>query len=80
MNYQQLIESIGAQLAQLTWAREHALGQMVAARADSERMRVLSELEREAQKRIAELNSQLAELGGALAAVARAANSDLRQL
>jgi hypothetical protein len=80
MNYQQLLESLGAKLAELTHEREHAFRKLILARSDSERMRMMCEVERAAQKEITELNSSLAELGGAIAAVARAANNDLRQL
>ncbi len=80
MSYQQLIESLWTKLGHLTNAREVALSNVMMARKDSERMRQLCESERVGLERLHEVDDQLAELGVALSAVARAAKVDARQV
>jgi uncharacterized alpha-E superfamily protein len=78
MNYQQLLESLMRQLEQLTESRAGALRELHSlsrlregdpgfGAQDSRRQVVASKLKR--------LHTQLAEVGGALSAVARAADS-----
>lgn len=76
MIYQNLIESLGRQLQQLTSARSTALRGYADAQQDSRRIGAVSHNETNARDRLRELDTQLAELADALGAVSRAALAD----
>lgn len=78
MNYQQLLISVGEQLARLTAQRAGAEGSLERAQADSRRLGIRCQLEIAATEQLQRINAQLEELASALGALARAAQREVK--